>query len=112
MVGVIQYWYHTLHLPYSVIVFDCIDYQYFLFLQSSCFLVFKMSDSDGSVSEFSDNDSEDFSRSKHDFEANSEAEEADVSRLGKFYPLLILVGEHNIFCHLVLDLIYYHIAQS
>ena len=38
-----------------------------------------MSDSDLSASDLSDDD-EDFSRNKNEFEANSEAEEVDVSK--------------------------------
>ena len=50
-----------------------------------------MSDSDLSGSDFSDEE-ESFSRSKHDFEANSEAEEVDVSNnLLVAKPILFLV---------------------
>ena len=46
-----------------------------------------MSDSDmsGSGSDFSDDDEESFPQKKHDFEANSEAEEVDVSRLPNWF---------------------------
>ena len=40
-----------------------------------------MSDSDMSGSDYSDDDGDGYSGNKHEFEANSEAEEVDVSKI-------------------------------